>query len=72
MPPIKVSILGTGSALSSLHWPSIAALPELYTLHSVLERTPRGVVQAVCGGDVKVVTTLDEVVNDPEVQLVIV
>lgn len=70
MQPIKVSIIGTGTSLSGLHYPSIASLPDKYIVHSVLERTPRGVAQSVCGEKVKVVTTLEEVVNDPEVELV--
>ena len=70
MAPIKVCILGTGSSLSGLHYPSIASLPEQFVVHSVLERTNRGKARACCGDSVKVVETLEEAVNDPEVELV--
>jgi predicted dehydrogenase len=70
MAPIKVSIIGTGGALEFLHYPSIISLPSKFTIHSVLERTPRGRVQEVCGEGVKVVRTLEDIVNDSEVQLV--
>jgi predicted dehydrogenase len=72
MAPIKVCILGTGSSLSGLHYPSIASMPDKFLVHSVLERTPRGTAQAVCGPGVKVVQTLEEAVNDPEIELVCV
>jgi len=70
MAPIKVSILGTGSSLSGLHYPSLASMPDKFIVHSVLERTPRGAAQDVCGDSVKVVQTIEEVINDPEVELV--
>lgn len=70
MAPIKISIIGTGTSLTGLHHPSLASLPDLYTVHSVLERTPRGAAQSVCGEGVKVVTGLEEVLADPEVEVV--
>jgi predicted dehydrogenase len=70
MSPIRVSVIGAGMALQCLHWPSIVLNPDLFTLHSVLDRSGRGGVQDICGKDVKVVRSLSEVVEDPEVDLV--
>jgi hypothetical protein len=36
----------------------------------VMERTPRGRAQEACGESIKVVTAIQEVVDDPEVDLV--
>lgn len=70
MAPLRVSILGTGLSLQAFHYPLITALPDKFVLHSILERTPRGKAQEVAGKDIKVVTSIDEVVNDPEVDVV--
>lgn len=72
MAPIKTSVIGAGMALQMLHWPSIACLPEMYRLHSVMDRSGRSSekVEEVCGAGVKIVRTLEEVVRDPEVELV--
>lgn len=69
MAPIRVSILGTGLSLEVFHHPLIAALPDKFTLHSVMERSGRGKAKEICG-DIKVVKTINEVVNDPDVDLV--
>ncbi|KAK4687183.1 hypothetical protein P7C73_g2950, partial [Tremellales sp. Uapishka_1] len=71
MAPIKVSILGVGLSLQVFHYPMIEYLPELYTLHSVYERSGKETAKAIVG-DVKIVTTFEEVVEDKEVELVIV
>lgn len=68
--PIRVSVLGAGMALHSLHWPSIVSQPRLFKLHSVLDRSGRGRVEEVCGEGVKVVGDLKGVVDDPEVEVV--
>ncbi|TXT13287.1 hypothetical protein VHUM_00654 [Vanrija humicola] len=72
MAPLRVSILGTGLSLQAFHYPLITALPGKFVLHSVLERTPRGKAQEVAGNDIKVVTTIDEVVNDKDVDVVVI
>jgi scyllo-inositol 2-dehydrogenase (NADP+) len=72
MSPVGVSILGTGSALKGLHFPLLSALPNQYKLVSVLERTDRGVAKEVCGDSIKVVSTLDAVLSDSAVDLVVV
>ena len=72
MAPIKTSVIGAGMALQMLHWPSIACLPEMFSLHSVMDRSGRSSekVKELCGAGVKIVRTLEEVVRDPEVELV--
>jgi predicted dehydrogenase len=70
MPPLRVSIIGVGLSLKTFHYPLIQALPEQYVLHSVLERSGKETAREVVGQEVKVVTTLEEVVGDQEVDLV--
>ena len=72
MAPIRVAILGTGMSLTVFHHPLIAALPSQFVLHSVLERSGRGSTHKICGEHVKMVTTLGEVLDDSEVDLVVV
>lgn len=73
--PIKTCVLGVGLAGLTFHVPFVLALPELFTLTAVLERnpqTPGGKVQQRFGVATKIYRTIEEVVNDPEVELVIV
>lgn len=70
MAPLRVAILGTGLSLQAFHYPLISALPDQFVLHCVMERSGRGKAQEVCGKDTKVVKTIEEVVNDPEVDVV--
>lgn len=57
-------------ALQCLHWPSILLQPELFKLHSVLDRSGRGNIKEICGEDVKVVKSLKGIIEDPDVELV--
>lgn len=72
MSPVRVAILGTGMSLTVFHHPLIAALSDKFSLVCVLERSGKGTAKAICGQQVKVVTTLDEVINDQGVDLVVV
>ncbi|KZO96710.1 oxidoreductase NAD-binding protein [Calocera viscosa TUFC12733] len=76
MAPIRAAVLGVGFSADVFHIPFIVAQPELYKLHSIMER--RATATASKARDkyghlgVKVVTTLEEVISDPEVDLVVV
>ncbi|WWC67565.1 uncharacterized protein I206_101474 [Kwoniella pini CBS 10737] len=74
--PIKTSILGTGMSLSVFHEPSVSLLPDQFKLHSIYERSPKGrldpLIKAGKLDKVKVVRSLEEVVNDEEVELVVI
>jgi predicted dehydrogenase len=77
--PIKTCVLGVGLAGLTFHVPFVLALPELFILHSVLERKPEhpgGKLQARFGPEaakgVKIYTTLEDVLTDTEIELVIV
>ncbi|KAF8843197.1 NAD(P)-binding protein [Paxillus ammoniavirescens] len=73
--PIKTCVLGVGLAGLTFHVPFILALPELFTLHAVLERnpqTPGGKVKDRFGVDTTIYRTIEEVVNDKEIELVVV
>ena len=77
--PIKTALLGVGLAGLTFHGPFVLALPELFTLTAVLERHPQGPggkLQARFGPEaaqgVKIYNTLEQVLADPEIELVIV
>lgn len=73
--PISTCVLGLGLAGLTFHVPFILSLPEIFTLHSVLERNPRtegGKVKERFGVTTKIYRSLDDVLADPEIELVIV
>ncbi|KAG2158820.1 uncharacterized protein EDB93DRAFT_423937 [Suillus bovinus] len=73
--PIKTCVLGVGLAGLTFHVPFVLALPELFTLTAVLERNPQssgGKVQQRFGVTIKIHRSIEEVVNDREIELVIV
>ena len=75
MAPIKTCVIGVGLSGLTFHVPFILALPDLFALHAVLERSPKssgGRVKERFGVDVKVVNTLNDVLNDEQIELVIV
>jgi len=69
---INVAIIGTGMSLSVFHRPSILYLSDKFNLHTVLERSGKGRAKEVCGDSIKVATTLEQIVEDKEVDLVCV
>lgn len=75
--PIQCSILGAGLSLQAFHYPFIATYPQLFNLHSVLERSYKdggeSKARAFTGlKDLKIVNNLKDVVEDEKVELVIV
>ncbi|EIN10590.1 NAD(P)-binding protein [Punctularia strigosozonata HHB-11173 SS5] len=73
--PIKTCVLGVGLAGLTFHVPFILALPDLFVLSAVLERnpsTPGGKLQQRFGVTARIHKTLDAVLEDPEIELVIV
>lgn len=75
MAPIKTCVLGVGLSGLTFHVPFILALPELFTLHAVLERnpkTPGGKLHDRFGVTAKIHRDIDSVLNDPEIELIIV
>lgn len=77
--PIKTAVLGVGLSGLTFHVPFVLALPELFKLHAVLERKPAapgGKLQARFGAEaaqgVAIYNTLDQVLADAEVELVII
>ncbi|KAF5369971.1 hypothetical protein D9758_001186 [Tetrapyrgos nigripes] len=73
--PIQTCILGTGLSGLTFHAPFILALPELFNLHSVLERSPKtpgGKLNDRFGVSVKIHNSLDAILADNEVELIIV
>lgn len=65
-----------GLSLQAFHYPFLATYPSLFTLHSVLERSATAEKSAARDftgiKDLKVVNTIEEIVGDEEVELVIV
>ncbi|TCD66954.1 hypothetical protein EIP91_000732 [Steccherinum ochraceum] len=77
--PIKTCVLGVGLAGLTFHIPFVLALPELFTLRAVLERSPQspgGKLQARFGPEsangVTIYNTLEAVLADKEIELIIV
>ncbi|KAJ6539212.1 hypothetical protein B0H19DRAFT_1177724 [Mycena capillaripes] len=73
--PIKTCVLGVGLAGLTFHVPFILALPECFTLVSVLERNPHsegGKLRERFGVSAKIHNTLDQVLADPEIELVVI
>jgi predicted dehydrogenase len=71
----SISIAGTGLSGLTFHVPFILALPELFILHSVLERNPQpphGKVHKRFGVSVKIHKTIEDVLADAEIELVVV
>ncbi|EJU04682.1 NADP-binding protein [Dacryopinax primogenitus] len=73
MAPIHVAVLGYGFSANAFHIPYIVRLFELRTILDREVTPQRNPAKAKYGPlGVKVVTTLDEVINDPEIDLVVV
>lgn len=75
MAPIKTCVLGTGLSGLTFQIPFILALPELFALHAVLERNPKsdgGRVKERFGVTTKIHRSLEDVLADSEIELVIV
>ncbi|TFK76044.1 NAD(P)-binding protein [Pluteus cervinus] len=73
--PIQTCILGVGLSGLTFHAPFILALPEIFTLHSVLERkpvSPGGKLQERFGVSTKIHNSLEAVLADPEIELIII
>jgi predicted dehydrogenase len=73
--PIDTCVLGLGLAGLTFHVPFIIALPRQFTLYSVLERNPQsagGKVHDRFGITTKIHRTLDEVLSDSNIELIIV
>ncbi|KAG9019413.1 hypothetical protein FRB90_002565 [Tulasnella sp. 427] len=73
--PIKVSVLGMGMSATVFHIPFIKTLSNLFELHSILERSAtatKSEARTRYGDQIKVVTTIEDILNDPEVQCVVV
>lgn len=73
--PIKTCVLGVGLAGLTFHVPFILALPDQFELCAVLERNPTsegGKLRERFGISVKIHRSITDVVNDPQIELVVV
>lgn len=73
--PINTCVLGVGLAGLTFHIPFILALPDLFTLTSVLERNPSspgGKLQERFGISVRIHRTLHSVLEDRNIDLIVV
>ncbi|EPQ59911.1 hypothetical protein GLOTRDRAFT_27456, partial [Gloeophyllum trabeum ATCC 11539] len=81
--PIKTCVIGVGLGGLVFHVPFVLILPQYFTLHAVMERNPaapnRGKAHERFDGkgsinmsNVKIHRSLDAVLGDPEVELVVV
>jgi len=72
---IKVALAGVGLAGQVFHAPLILALPELFQLHTVIERhpkSPRGTIGDKFNVETKIVNQLEQALQDPEVDLLVI
>ena len=75
MGAIRTCVLGTGLAGLTFHVPFILALPELFSLNAALERNPKtegGKLKERFGVTVTIYTTLDDVLHDKELELIVI
>ncbi|GAA6025531.1 hypothetical protein JCM11491_000528 [Sporobolomyces phaffii] len=72
MSPINVAVLGFGMSATVFHIPFLLAAPDRFRLHSILERsaTPTASKARDAYPGVKVVTTIDDVLADDQVDAV--
>lgn len=73
--PINTCVLGVGLSGLTFHVPFILALPDIFTLHSVLERNPTtdgGKVKSRFGVSPRIYTSIDQVLADPDIELVVI
>ena len=74
MAPIKTCVLGTGLSSLTFQVPFVLALPDLFSLHAVLERNPTsegGRVKDRFGVLTKIHRSFEDVLADKEVELII-
>ncbi|KAI5124855.1 hypothetical protein M0805_007288 [Coniferiporia weirii] len=75
MQPISTCVLGVGLSGLTFHVPFVLALPDLFSLHAVLERNPSsdgGKVRERFGIDVKIHRSFEHVLADEQIELVII
>ena len=74
--PVKVAVLGVGMSARVFHIPLILSLPSFFSLHAIWERSAtkeRSVARDLYGSTgVKVVSVFEDVLADPDVDLVVV
>ncbi|KAJ7638673.1 hypothetical protein FB45DRAFT_903512 [Roridomyces roridus] len=73
--PINVCVLGVGLSGLTFHVPFVLALPEHFKLVAVLERSPQsegGKLHERFGVKATIHNTLEQVLQDPQVELVII
>ncbi|KAF8591475.1 oxidoreductase [Ramaria rubella] len=71
--PIRTAVVGVGLAGTVFHLPLLAALPELFLVHTVVERNPQqGGKSQKFGLTPKIVGSYEEALADPEVELVVI
>ncbi len=73
--PIRTAVIGAGLAATAFHVPLVLSLPELFTLHSVVERTPpperpEGTVAAKFGVKVNLVHKYEDILSNQDIELV--
>jgi len=73
MAPIKAAVIGYGMSAKIFHLPFLQALPELFQVYGIVQRTPKSGDDArVDHPSLKYWTSADEMIKDPEVELVVV
>lgn len=70
---IRLAMVGVGNFALAMHLPNLTKLADRYELHTVMSRTGANAVMAAKRfGATKATTDFDEVVGDPDVDLVLI
>ena len=77
MDPIRAAVVGAGLAATVFHVPLVLSFPTLFNLVAVVERTPpadapEGTIAKKFGVQPKLYNKLEDVLNDPHVELIVV
>lgn len=75
--PIRTGVVGAGLAATAFHVPLVLSLPELFVLHSVVERTPpadrpQGTVASKFEVSVNLVRKYEDLLSNPDIELIII
>ena len=68
--PIRTAVVGVGLAGTVFHLPLLVTLPDLFMVHTVVERDPQGGKAQQYALNPKVVGSYEDALADPEIELV--
>ena len=67
---IGVGIIGAGPVTQAIHLPTLARMPELFTVRAIMDVSPEVVGPVAGRAGARAVTDLDDLLGDPQVEVV--